>query len=836
MDSEKLDPVRKTLLPPLKFAARDDFARADRLVGFSSLVERAVQSAGLDDELGASLLKASQGFEGLDREQRKARIITLLRVLDDDKGPAPASGPPPAVAEDRSVAAQSPPPGVRRPSRPVAPRAPRPDATTVAKDVLEQPTSLLRGIGPARREALAARGLATIGDVLALLPRAYEDRRRVMPIGHLSPGMTAVIKGRIVASGQVGRGRGGRYEVVLDDGTGRIKLVFFRFRSWDMSRRFAMDQDVTATGSVQRYRTGLQLVHPSVMMGDRTDDLAGIVPLYPELKGLHTYEIEKAVKGALSILHRQPPRDLLPPHIMAAANVISFHDALLDVHAPSEDLTDDELNALNFRRAPAHRRLCFEELFVLQLAMLMKQQHTTAEPAPALSGPDGASLSAELLPFAPTSAQARSIEEILRDLAAPRPMNRLLQGDVGAGKTAVAAVAALFAVRAKAQAAIMAPTEILAEQHYETFRRLFHPLGIRVELFTGQQKGKARALAVGKLKNRVIDIAVGTHALFSDDVEFARLALCVIDEQHRFGVAQRVALKQKGPLVDGERQSPHVLVMTATPIPRSLALTVYGDLTVSVLDELPPGRTPVTTKVKTERGMKGVFDHVGAALGRGERVYVVYPLIEESEKLDLKDATQGAQTFAEQFGDDKVGLVHGRMSTEEREAAMARFIGGDTQILVATTVIEVGVDVPEATCMIVMHAERFGLSQLHQLRGRVGRSDRKSHCFLVVGKSGAGKDAIQRLRIMEQTTDGFRIAEEDLRIRGPGDFLGTRQSGLPTLAFADLTRNRDLIELARELADEVLAQDPTLSAPVHRDLRDLVFHRFKDRLELVAVG
>lgn len=745
-----------------------------------------------------------------------------------------ASDPPPPAKEAERRTPITIPEAVARTRAPLARPVDEKTAQNV-RDLFALPVERLSGVGPRRAESLRERNLGTVGDLLLLLPRTYEDRRRPGALRDLEAGTMAVAAGTVAAAAQMGHGRGARFELVVDDGSARIKLVFFRFRAQEMRARYAVGTKVCAIGEVARYRGGLQIVHPRMVHGSG-GDVDGVWPVYPEVKGMHPQEVGRTVGAAVDLLRAAPPRDLLPAPIRDRAKVVGLNDALLALHRPAKDLDEEEVVAMRERRSAAHVRLAFEELFVLQLAMAMKQRNGKKERAPKIEGDAPTALADRFLPFALTGAQLRASTEIFKDLDEGAPMGRLLQGDVGAGKTAVAALAAARVAFAGYQAAIMAPTEILAEQHATTFRKWLTPLGKRAELLTGSVPKKARRLLLAKLKNGEIDVLVGTHALVTDDVEFRRLALCVIDEQHRFGVQQRALLNAKGPHDDEGQLRPHLLAMTATPIPRSLALTVYGDLTVSVLDELPPGRTPVATKALTANQHEKAWEVVRHALDRGERAYVVYPLIEESEKLDLEDATRGYDDLCERFGEENVGLLHGRMKPAEKDAVMGRFSAGEISVLVSTTVIEVGVDVPEATCMVVVHAERFGLSQLHQLRGRVGRSSLKSRCLLLVGGDGAGRDAIRRLRVLEDSNDGFKISEEDLLIRGPGDFLGTRQSGLPTLLFSDLARHGQLITLAKELAKEVVAKDGTLSAPEHRDLKLLVEERFKDRLELTAAG
>jgi ATP-dependent DNA helicase RecG len=703
-------------------------------------------------------------------------------------------------------------------------------------DLLGAAVSRLKGIGPTRAAQLASRGLVTLGDVLCTLPRTYEDRRTRRRIAELEDGLLAVVAGTVQVAGVVGGGRGRRFEAVLDDGSGSLRLVFFHFRGAEMERRLARGLVVTAAGEVKRHGGRMTIVHPRLSSGDAAEALGGVKPVYPEVQGLHPLELARVAGLAVDVVRARGLPDPLPAAVRAAVDVPPLAEALTAIHGPPDDIDAEQLRQLIDRRSPGHLRLAFEELFVLGTALSLRRRSQAADPAaplPPTDGEEGAR--ARLLPFSLTNAQRRACAEILRDLEQSVPMARLLQGDVGAGKTAVAAVAALRCARAGFQTAFMAPTEILAEQHGRTLKRIGMAAGLRVEVLTGSVGRKARALLEARLQNRDIDVVVGTQALLSEGVRFHRLGLCIVDEQHRFGVVQRALLRRKGHVVEREgapvQLTPHLLVMTATPIPRSLTLTVYGDLAVSVLDELPPGRTPVATRIVTDLG--AAIESMAATLARGERAFVVFPLIDESEKLDVQAAVAGFEDLQRTFG-DAVVLLHGRMGTAEKDAAMSAFARGERSILVSTTVIEVGVDVPQATLMVIVNAERFGLAQLHQLRGRVGRSSLSSTCLLVGGD--ASPDALERLRALEETNDGFRIAEKDLALRGPGDVLGTRQSGVPTLAFSDLVRHAPLIERARQLADDIVARDPHLRLPEHAGLRRLVLERYAERLALATAG
>jgi ATP-dependent DNA helicase RecG len=517
----------------------------------------------------------------------------------------------------------------------------------------------------------------------------------------------------------------------------------------------------------------------------------------------------------------------LPDHLIKKYSLMPAADALAEVHFPAQE---KNIDVLNRGTSAAHRRLSFEELFVLELGLALRKKGVTVEKK-GIAFTSGGKLEAALrksLPYTLTAAQERVINEIKKDMATESPMNRLVQGDVGCGKTVVALVASLLAVENGYQACIMAPTEILAEQHYRNITSLARPLGVSVRLLTGgRKKKKEKEMLLSEIASGAAQIVIGTHALIEGDVGFHRLGLAIIDEQHRFGVMQRSTLKSKG-------LEPDVLVMTATPIPRTLALTVYGDLDVSVIDEMPPGRAPVVTKLYFESRRREAYQFIENELAKGRQAYVVYPLVEETEKSDLKAATEMAAHLQQDiFPRWKIGLLHGRMKGEEKEAVMSAFQSGSTNILVSTTVIEVGVDVPNATAMVIEHPERFGLAQLHQLRGRVGRGAHQSHCILM-GPRMFVEEARERLNAFARTNDGFRIAEEDLRLRGPGEFFGTRQSGLPDLRAANIIRDADLLEKARTEAFEMVKNDPELTR--YPRLRELLRRKWQGRLGLITVS
>jgi ATP-dependent DNA helicase RecG len=680
------------------------------------------------------------------------------------------------------------------------------------------PIQYVKGVGPRLAETFAARGIRTAQDALYFFPKGYEDRRRIVPMRELSAGMTVPVRGKILSVQGGGRRFAGPrlLEVVVSDGTGRLAAKWFRFHP-SLAERFRVGETVTLCGHVRLFRFFPEMHHPEILGTEEEADpvhSGRIVPVYPEVEGIPPRILRKiqweVVRG-----HAAKESECFPSWILAKAGVPPLSESLAVIHFPS-----DGADAAKFREfsTPEQRRLVFGELFSLQWALAKRRAGTVREAAIPL--PWDREIVSEIrkrLPFELTGAQRRVVNEILKDLGRPHPMHRLLQGDVGSGKTIVAWIAAMVAWRHGAQSAIMAPTEILAEQHYRRFSSLAGGLDARVVLLSASLPPKEREAVRRRIRDGEADIAVGTHALIQESVEFPRLALGIIDEQHRFGVLQRAALRRKANV------APHLLVMTATPIPRTLAIALYGDLDVSVIDEMPKGRIPVLTRIVGEGGRGKVFDAIRREVALGGRAYIVLPLVEESEKIALRDATRTAARVREAFPDVGVGLLHGRMKAEEKEVVMRGFQSGALRILVSTTVVEVGVDVPEATVMVVEHAERFGLSQLHQLRGRVGRGSRPSHCFLMVG-GNEGEEASARLAIMEKTTDGFRIAEEDLRIRGPGDFAGVRQSGIPDLVFADLVRDEGMLRTAREIAEELHAMDPALSSPGHEGIR-----RFLDR-------
>jgi ATP-dependent DNA helicase RecG len=680
------------------------------------------------------------------------------------------------------------------------------------RSVIElKPVTVLRGVGEALAARLAALGVATTQDLLFLLPLRYEDRTRVVPLGELRHGQRASVEGEVLLTEVTFRGRR-QMLCKLGDGSGFLTLRFFYFTA-QQQQGLARGARIRCFGEARRGPQGLEFVHPEYR---RVDPNAAAVPeehltpIYPGTEGVTQGRLRLLVRLALDQTGSSDPNDWLPPALLADSHLPTLREALLYVHRPP---TDAPVDLLMSCRHPAQRRLAFEELLAHQLSLQLLRQRIQSEPAWALasSGTLKTSLMAAL-PFSMTAAQSRVLLEIEADLALAKPMLRLVQGDVGCGKTLVAALAATQAIQMGRQVALMAPTELLADQHAQNFRRWFEPLGVNVALLSGRQTGKARAAILSGIRAGHAAIVIGTHALFQESVAFASLALVVIDEQHRFGVHQRLSLREKG-AVDGHQ--PHQLIMTATPIPRTLAMTAYADLDVSVIDELPPGRTPVKTVVMAETRRDEVVQRIRTACLQGRQAYWVCPLIDESDEMPYQAAEETAAALAAALPELKVGLVHGRMPPAAKEGTMRRFKEGEIQLLVATTVIEVGVDVPNATLMVIENAERLGLAQLHQLRGRVGRGQHQSSCLLLY-RSPLSSLARTRLAVMRDTNDGFEVARRDLELRGPGELLGTRQTGLAQMRVADLLRDADLLPRVQIAAQTMLREFPSHVVPLIR--------------------
>jgi ATP-dependent DNA helicase RecG len=708
----------------------------------------------------------------------------------------------------------------------------------IAKKNLQTQMHLIKGVGPKLSELLSKRGVTTVEDALYLLPHRYEDRRCVQKIAKLQSGATEVFSGKVLSADIVST-KGGRrfFEAIISDDTGSVTLKWFNSNPTFMRRIWKVGRVGLFIGEVSHFGYQREVHHPDVEWLENGKDVESvlasdpvnfgrIVPVYPLTEGLSQKVMRRVMKEVVD-LYQPFVQELIPKKILSPLQVPGIREALRDIHLPGNEA---DLGSLNEGGTASHRALAFDEFFFWELGLALKKRGVTLE--------EGISFQVnhrytkqliKLLPFELTAAQRRVLSEIKSDMMAPHPMHRLVQGDVGCGKTLVALMAALVAVENNYQVAIMAPTEILAEQHWLTIHNWCSELGIEAVLLTAGMKGKTKIEALARIAEGTASIVIGTHAVIQEKVEFARLGLGIIDEQHRFGVLQRGVLRKKG-------FNPDILVMTATPIPRTLAMTLFGDLSLSVIDELPPGRSPVTTRICFESRRSQVYDTLREEVSLGHQAYIIYPLVEESEKSDLKAAAQMAEQLASDvFPDLRIGLLHGRMSPEEKENVMSAFKARKLDILVSTTVIEVGIDVPNATLMIIEHAERFGLSQLHQLRGRVGRGSAQSRCILLT-PGRLSEDGEKRLRVMENTTDGFRIAEADLAIRGPGDFLGTRQSGMPEFRVANILRDGALLEHARQSAFDLLAEDEELTSTENAAVREELMRRWGKRLELAAIG
>ena len=700
---------------------------------------------------------------------------------------------------------------------------------------LQTDVRMVKGVGPQRAELLAKRGIFTLEDLLNYLPFRYEDRIHFSKIKDVQPNGTYTLRARVM-SGQAVRGMYGRdaiYHLLVQDDSGSLPCKFFH--GGYLEGRLKPGQQLILHGKVEidKLRPARrEMINPQieVLTGEEVDsvEMGRIVPIYEAVGTFGTRQIRRAIYATLQNLDPNIP-DVLPPALLQLLHYPSRHEALILTHFPD---AGESLEALNLFRSPAQQRLIFEEFFLYQLSLVLGRRAVRKENAIAFRVREDKVREAlkRILPFKPTNAQKRVLGEIAADLEKPVPMNRLLQGDVGSGKTIVALQAAVIAIENGCQTALMAPTEILAVQHFLSARRILAPGGHTVELLISGLKPSEKTAARERIRSGEAQLVIGTHALIEDDVEFHRLGFVAIDEQHRFGVLQRKRLMDKAAR---HGNAPHVLVLTATPIPRTLSLTLYGDLEVSVLDELPPGRTPIETRTTTEQHLSGVWEFLRREVASGHQGYVVYPVIEES-KLELKAAMEEYERLSRTvFPKLKVGLLHGRLSSEEKEDVMQKFRRNEIQILVATTVVEVGVDVPNATVMIIEHAERFGLAQLHQLRGRIGRGAQQSHCILVA-PGRMTEDARVRLETMVRTTDGFEIAETDLQLRGPGEFFGTRQSGQLGFHVANPIRDRQLLELARKEAF-ALAEQPAQKESLQRVLR-LLPGEWQRRYHLARVG
>ena len=697
---------------------------------------------------------------------------------------------------------------------------------------------MVKGVGPQRAELLAKRGIHTLEDLLGYLPFRYEDRIHFSNIRDLQPGGTYTVRARVMSGSAVPssvryRKHDAIYHLLVQDSTGSLPCKFFH--GGYLEGRLKPGQLLVLHGKVEvdRLRPArIEMVNPQMelLRGEEMDstEVGRIVPIYEAIGTFGSRAIRRAVYGALQQFDAQPS-DPLPPELLQRLGYPSRREALLHTHFPPPD---ESLDALNAFRSPAQQRLVFEEFFLFQLSLALNRRAIRRENAIAFAVREERIREAlkRILPFKPTSAQKRVLAEIAADVERPVPMNRLLQGDVGSGKTIVALEAAVIAIENGCQAALMAPTEILTVQHFLSARRILSRVGYRVELLISGLNPSEKAAARERVRTGEAQLVIGTHALIEEDVQFNRLGFVCIDEQHRFGVLQRKRLMDKA-AVHG--YAPHVLVLTATPIPRTLSLTLYGDLDVSLLDELPPGRAPIVTRISSQQNLPGVWGFLGRVVAAGHQAYIVYPVIEET-KLELKAAIKEfARLSKEVFPKLRLGLLHGRLSSDEKEEMMQGFRRNEIQVLVATTVIEVGMDVPNATVMVVEHAERFGLAQLHQLRCRIGRGEEKSYCILIA-PTRMSDEARLRLETMVRTTNGFEIAETDLQLRGPGEFFGTRQHGDLGFDVANPVRDRELLELARREAFQVV--EDTNQGPLLQQILGALPPHWQRRYHLARVG
>ncbi|HBR18417.1 MAG TPA: DNA helicase RecG [Deltaproteobacteria bacterium] len=827
MDLTTNDPfsqIISNLLKPIVFASKDNFAHLSAIKNIEVLAQNLCQQAltlSISDSNAKKVKEIQNVFEGFDAlalEGKKDKIRKAFDIIKEIKGRG-GEGPKGQAFY-------------------LNPQTPEPLASDLYEiktrlSKLSTPLKDIKGIGPKVADIFKKKGLETVEDVLYFLPLRYEDRRQMKKIALLRFGAKDVASGEIMAMGEVFYGRRRVFEISIGDGSGFLRLKWFHYRLPLMKKRYKIGQRLIVYGEIGMFNGQKEIIHPDVEIFEKDDALDtvnfnSIVPVYSQVGNLHQKTLRKFVRNIINE-YGEHVIGSVPSAILQQCKLLELPAAVAEIHKPTQ------LSAIESKDWLPRKSLVFDELFCLEMGLALKKGNNEKENGIAFNV--GADLKSapmvenfrNMLPFKLTAAQERVISEIKKGMSEPHPMNRLIQGDVGSGKTVVAFIAGLIAIENHYQSAIMAPTEILAEQHYLNIHKYAEGLGIKTVLLTSSLTKSERAAILEGIKKGDINLVIGTHAIIQEDIDFKRLGVAIIDEQHRFGVIQRAMLKKKG-------TNPDILVMTATPIPRTLAMTVFGDLDVSVIDELPPGRRPIQTKVFREKDRELVYKLIKAELGKGRQAYIVYPLIEESEDLDLRDATKMAEHLQKDiFPEYTIGLLHGRIKAEEKENIMKAFKSKEINILVSTTVIEVGIDVPNATIMVIEHAERFGLSQLHQLRGRVGRGGHDSYCILLAGKVGS-LDTYQRLKVMENTNDGFKIAEEDLNIRGPGDFLGTRQSGLPDFRVVNLLTDASLLQKARGEAFNIIKNDPELTASEHKALKEIVKARWKGRMELAQIG
>ena len=842
--SDDLISILDALEKPLKFASKKDYSNIGKIKALDQLVgDLTLKALSLPLSIGQidalenikSLFITYEGFEiGKKREIIKNSLGIIEKLRNSDI---------PSASQNQAKEVESEEKGSSDKNGTSLSQAIDRDSAELG-DMSQIPIQFVKGVGPRIASILKKKGIESVEDALYYFPRMYEDRRTVKSISKLLPGERETVMGKIILAGKVRTKRRSLYQVVISDKTGTITLVWFQFNEKYLRTAYKKGASVILTSEVTvGYRGALQIVHPRpedievIDEGEEIDEehihFNRIVPIYPLTEGVKQRRMRRIMKSVVDTYGSSIP-SFIPDQIKSRRGALDFSTALKRVHFPQEqDRVIDLSDTNSVYESKPHNTVSYSEFFLTEIGLAIKKRDVANLPGIAFS-PTGELTKSlvDKLPFDLTSAQKRVLSEIEGDMLSDRPMNRLLQGDVGSGKTIVALLSILKAVESGYQAVLMVPTEILAEQHLASVLEYVKGMGLRVVFLKSSLSKSEKNIYYKAIMSGEAQIAVGTHALIQDKVDFKNLGLVVIDEQHRFGVMQRARLMSKG-------KNPDVLVMTATPIPRTLALTVYGDLDVSVLDELPPGRKEIKTKVYYDQkgSRERAYGIVRKEIEKGRQAYVVYPMIEESESPDFKDlkyATQMAEELQNDvFPDFRVGLLHGKMKTDEKEAVMKRFISHHLDILVATTVIEVGVDVPNVTVMVVENAERFGLTQLHQLRGRIGRGGHDSYCILI-SSFKRSEDAEKRLMIMEETSDGFKIAESDLMIRGPGDFLGTKQSGLPQFRFANLIRDSRILGEAREDAFKLVKEDPELSK--YPKLLEQVLNRWGELLELGGIS
>ena len=808
---------------PLNFAAKNDFKNLSHIKdlgkSLSSLITQFVSAvspaakSGFEPPL-KQLLNIFSDYDAQDLHVKKTKISEAAAILEKLKIEVDEFDANKAISPHQEEQI-----------------AERISDLKTSGEKLAVPVQFLKGVGPKMAARFTAKKINTVEDLLYFLPRTYEDRREIRRINKLETGKIQTIMATVILTEFRYYGRRRILEVTVSDNTSNLTAKWFKGQMSYLVGAFKKGTRVIFTGNVTPNYAGKSMVHPDYEILEEEDEenllnFKRIVPVYSETEGLHQKYIRKVMYSALENYSRYIASPI-PMEICSKRALLNIHEALLAVHFPGNNESPEQFIAM---RSEAHRRLIYDEFFFFQLGMAMKKSGRILDKGISFYI-DGNMLEKfqSSLPFELTGAQKRVIVEIQQDLKAATAMNRLLQGDVGSGKTLVAMAAMITVCENHYQAALMAPTEILAKQHFATITAWAETIGLHAVLLTGSMTNAIRNDVLEQIKSGQANIIIGTHALIQEDVDFKKLGFVVIDEQHRFGVMQRATLRNKGINAD-------VLVMTATPIPRTLAMTVYGDLDVSVIDEMPPGKKPVRTILMGESKRQAVYTAIRTELSKGHQVFIVYPLVEQSENLDLKDATKMAEHLQKDiFPDCRVGLIHGKMKDKEKDAVMREFLDNKISILVATTVIEVGIDVPRASLMVIEHAERFGLSQLHQLRGRVGRRDIPSSCILLADYK-VSADARKRLKVMEKTTDGFALAEEDLAIRGPGDFLGTRQSGLPDFRIASIIRDTRILNEAKEDAFQLAARDPLLEKPEHAVLKEALIARWQGKLDLARTG